>query len=193
MRYSLDPPTHLNGHPTNCHWCGGRLDKLRNIFKGQGCSRYYDSESCLIRGEQRAAQSRHAELEKIAGLAGTVHMHWTATLAAALSVLMLAFIFTGGTKAWAHDPLTHQANGYSAAKNKANGLCCDGDDYTYINPYAWERTATGFRVRVNGQWVDVPADAEVGNMKNPDGEAKVWLYYDNTGPKVRCLMPGIES
>lgn len=93
----------------------------------------------------------------------------------------------------AHDPLTHQANEFSKAKNKSNGDCCDGNDYTYVNPYSWERTDKGFRVYVGERWIDVPADAEVGNMKNPDGNAKVWLYYDGRVPRARCFMPGAES
>lgn len=96
-------------------------------------------------------------------------------------------------KAHAHDPSTHQANQYSSARSKANSSCCDGDDYTYVNPYSWERTEKGFRVYVHKRWINVPADAEVGNMKNPDGEAKVWLYQDEGAWHARCFMPGIES
>lgn len=94
----------------------------------------------------------------------------------------------------AHDPLTHQANEFSKARSKAKSLCCDGDDYTYINPRSWERTDKGFRVHIHGKWVEVPADAEVENMKNPDGEAKAWIWSDDKGdPHVRCFMVGAES
>ncbi|OGC88589.1 hypothetical protein A2419_02905 [Candidatus Adlerbacteria bacterium RIFOXYC1_FULL_48_26] len=113
----------------------------------------------------------------------------------AVCAAVLVFAGCNVNEARAHDPLTHQANGYSSAKNKSKGLCCDGNDFTYINPYSWERTDKGFRVHIQGKSIDVPADAEVENMKNPDGEAKVWLYLDadtNT-LKARCFMPGIES
>lgn len=114
-----------------------------------------------------------------------------------LLIALCTAVFAGlcvKQKAHAHDPNTHLANEFSKAKNKANGLCCDGDDYTYVSPYSWERTDKGFRVYVHKRWLDVPASAEVGNMRNPDGEAKVWLYIGDDGvPQARCFMVGIES
>lgn len=107
-----------------------------------------------------------------------------------LCFLMVAFTLK---RAWPHDPHTHLADGYSMAKSKKGDLCCDGKDYSYLNPHSWERTETGFRVRVEGKWVDIPADAEVGNMRNPDGEAKVWLYKDGETVRARCFMVGTES
>ncbi len=49
-------PLHLTGRPTHCHWCTGMLRRLRNIYKGQNCSRHYCSEECLREGEERAAR-----------------------------------------------------------------------------------------------------------------------------------------
>lgn len=40
--------------PTRCHWCGGALEHIRNVFKGRDSERYYDAENCLKRGEERA-------------------------------------------------------------------------------------------------------------------------------------------
>jgi hypothetical protein len=51
--------------PTTCHWCGGNLERIRNVFKGKDSERYYDTEVCLTRGEDRALRYR-------AALAGTV-------------------------------------------------------------------------------------------------------------------------
>jgi hypothetical protein len=94
--------------------------------------RYYCSELCFLQGEER--QLRYA-----AQLAGTVHLHWTATLAVILSVLMVAFIFIGGTRAWAQDVdgTVHQKHpGHAQFHNiykdwtLSNGRssCCNGDD-----------------------------------------------------------------
>lgn len=114
-----------------------------------------------------------------------------------LIIAICAVLFAGLTvktkTAHAHDPQTHLVNGLSEARSKANSLCCDGSDYTYVNPRSWERTDKGFRVYVHDQWVTVPAEAEVGNMRNPDGEAKAWLYLDEGVWHVRCFMVGIES
>lgn len=107
------------------------------------------------------------------------------TLAALLLVALLPL------GALAHDPHTHQVNTLGDAKSKAGGLCCDGKDYTIPND--WRRTdAGGYRVLIGKDWLDVPKDAEVLNMRNPDAEAKVWLYHAEGEPIVRCFMPGME-
>lgn len=180
MRYGLDPPLKLV-RPSTCNWCGGSLRHLRHVYKGIGSESEYCSEKCLVRGLERTARA-----------AGTVASPWYVGVAAIIAVAMMTFALT--PKARAHDPLTHQVNEYSVAKSKSGGLCCDGKDYTYVNPYSWERTDKGYRVHIGGKWVDVPKDFEVNNMRNPDGEAKVWIMLDESGePFVRCFMPGVES
>jgi len=49
-------PSHVPDKPSYCHWCTGMLRGLRNIYKGQNCSRLYCSEGCLGEGEARAAR-----------------------------------------------------------------------------------------------------------------------------------------
>lgn len=170
---------------TRCGWCGNLLSTCRCIYKVHDEERYYCSESCFLQGEERRLRYRVA-------LAGTVHTHWTATLAAIISALMLAFIFTGGTRAWAHDPNTHQADELANARSKIGGLCCDGKDYTRVS--TWERTERGYRIHFGGRWVHFPKEAEVDNMHNPDGEAKAWVAFDEQGePFVRCFMRGAEG
>lgn len=92
--------------------------------------------------------------------------------------------------AFAHDPLTHQANELSKARSPENGLCCDGTDY--IVPNDWQQVGEGvYRVRIKAMWFDVPQGAVVINMKNPDMEAKVWMKYN--GKEVRCFMAGGQT
>jgi hypothetical protein len=74
VRYSLEKPKPLHlltCEATRCHWCTGLLKRLRNIYKGQNCERYYCSQKCLKDGKERAAQyakrpvkpsARHAQL-----------------------------------------------------------------------------------------------------------------------------------
>lgn len=120
MRYSLDVPFKLNGHSSRCKWCANLLAPARRIWKVRDAHRYYCSEFCFLQGEER--QLRYA-----AQLAGTVHLHWTATLAVILSVLMVAFFFIGGTRAWAQgvDGTDHQKH---AAHAQSWSSCCNGDD-----------------------------------------------------------------
>ncbi len=54
-RLKKPEPLHLNDKPTHCHWCTGMLRGLRNLYKGQNCSRHYCLEACLREGEERAA------------------------------------------------------------------------------------------------------------------------------------------
>lgn len=115
---------------------------------------------------------------------------WYLGLAAILAVFMLSVSFS--PKARAHDPNTHQANELSNARSKHGGLCCNGEDYTRIS--TWERTDKGYRIHFGGQWVNLPREAEVNNMHNPDGEAKAWVFFDENGePFVRCFMRGAEG
>ena len=96
MRYSLGVPLNLNGHSSHCKWCANLLAPARSIWTVRDAHRYYCSELCFLQGEER-------RLRCAAKLADAVHLHWTAKLAVILSVLMVAFIFTGGTRAWAQD------------------------------------------------------------------------------------------
>lgn len=181
MRFHLDTHIPFDHQKERCHWCGNSLARIRNIFKGVDSQRHYDSESCLKRGEERALRYR-------AALAGTVSSHWLIGLA-----MFLAF-FMGAYSAKAHDPNTHQATELSNARSKIGGQCCDGTDYAHVSPSAWERTDTGFRIKFGQAWIEVPQDAVVHNMKNPDGEAKVWIGLDENGvPFVRCFMSGMEG
>jgi hypothetical protein len=154
---------------------------------GRDNQRRYCREVCLTRGEERA--QHYVDAIRATGM---ISSPWYVGLAAILAVAMMAFTFTGGTRAWAHDPLTHQVNDLANARSKHAGLCCNGEDYTLIS--SWERTATGYRIHFGGQWVPLPKEAEVNNMPNPDGEAKAWVVFDELGaPFVRCFMRGMEG
>jgi hypothetical protein len=126
MRYTLDVPLNLNGHSSRCKWCANLLAPARRIWKVRDAHRYYCSELCFLQGEERQ-------------LSGTVHLHWTATLAVILSVLMVTFIFIGGTRAWAQDvdgTVQQKHPGHAQFDNiyknwtQSNGQssCCNGDD-----------------------------------------------------------------
>jgi hypothetical protein len=66
----LDKSPHLNGAPHQCNHCGNSLARIRNLYRGQGSHRYYDSQQCLVRGE---ALAKERELMRVAKAAGHVH------------------------------------------------------------------------------------------------------------------------
>lgn len=182
MRYGLDKPIKLE-QPQHCFWCNNSLQRLRNVYKGRDSERWYCSSEHLSQGEERALRYR-------AALAGTVSSHYLIG-AALLIAFMLAFTFSGGSRAWAHDPLTHQADSLADARSEAFGQCCDGTDYHRVE--TWETTATGYRVMYKGQWLEGSRRVKVNNMDNPDGEAKVWIYGEPDTPYIRCFMQGARS
>ena len=53
----------------------------------------------------------------------------------------------------------------------------------------WDTKDGHYRVRLEGDWVDVPEDAVVAGP-NRAGRTVVWLYYIDGHPQVRCFIPG---
>jgi hypothetical protein len=90
------------------------------------------------------------------------------------------------------DPALHQwFNKLASGK----GLCCSFADGARVEDVDWDtaRDADGtlrYRVRLDGQWIDVP-DAAVVTEPNKFGPAVVWPYQDIEGKtQIRCFIPG---
>jgi hypothetical protein len=69
------------------------------------------------------------------------------------------------------------------------GPCCDGSDTKRVDDADWEAKDGHYRVRIDGEWVDVPNEAVVDGP-NRAGRTMVWPYYIDGHPKARCFMPG---
>ena len=70
------------------------------------------------------------------------------------------------------------------------GLCCSFADGFSIADVDWDTKDGRFRVRVDGQWIDVP-DTAVVTEPNRFGPAVVWPYRDADGTtQIRCFLPG---
>jgi hypothetical protein len=76
------------------------------------------------------------------------------------------------------------------------GLCCSFADGVSVEDVDWDtlgsaaNDGSGYRVRINGQWVEVPTPALV-TEPNKFGPAVVWPYQDNAGQtQIRCFIPG---
>ena len=92
---------------------------------------------------------------------------------------------------WAQSPLKSWFDGLT---NQRGGQCCSFADGMTIRDVDWSADANGYRVRVEGQWLDVPASALV-TVPNRLGSAVVWPFYDWQAKawQVRCFMPGTLS
>ena len=71
------------------------------------------------------------------------------------------------------------------------GSCCSDADGTTLSEVDWESNNGHYRVRLNGQWIDVPDNALV-TEPNLTGRTMVWLMpqIDSDTIKIRCFMPG---
>lgn len=76
------------------------------------------------------------------------------------------------------------------------GLCCSFADGQAIADVDWDTKRDGeqvhYRVRLNGEWIDVPDEAVV-TEPNKYGRAVVWPYKGDDGKtQIRCFLPGVE-
>jgi hypothetical protein len=70
------------------------------------------------------------------------------------------------------------------------GLCCSFADGVSVEDVDWDTQGGRYRVRLNGQWLQVP-DAALVTEPNRFGPAVVWPYQDTEGvTQIRCFLPG---
>ncbi len=72
------------------------------------------------------------------------------------------------------------------------GPCCSDADGSAVSDADWDTKDGHFRVRLEGEWVDVPDDAVVPGP-NRAGRTMVWPMYLDGHPVVRCFIPGSMS
>jgi hypothetical protein len=92
----------------------------------------------------------------------------------------------------AHDHDHPELNGWYQSLHSGKGPCCDGSEAKRVDDADWESKDGHYRVRIDGEWVDVPAEAVVDGP-NRAGRTMVWPYYLDGHPKARCFMPGSMS
>ena len=114
-----------------------------------------------------------------------IDRRWLASLVVFVATLPLSF--TG--RAHAHDYQHPELNAWYESLHSGKGPCCDGTDAKRVDDADWETKNGQYRVRIDGEWVDVPDEAVVPGP-NRAGRTVVWPYYINGHPKARCFMPG---
>lgn len=72
------------------------------------------------------------------------------------------------------------------------GPCCSDADGTALSDPDWEMASGGYRVRIEGEWHDVPDDALL-TQPNMDGRAIVWPMYRDGKQVIRCFIPGASG
>lgn len=116
------------------------------------------------------------------------------------AVLLFVFVLISGVQMafarddgrWAQSNLKSWFDGLQSAK----GACCSDADGSALSGGDWESRDGRYRVRIDGQWYDVPDDAL---LKQPNlyGRTVVWPRY-STGIdgkpfvlEIRCFIPGV--
>lgn len=69
------------------------------------------------------------------------------------------------------------------------GPCCSDADGFALSDVDWESKDGHYRVRLNGQWHDVPNDAVI-TEPNRVGRTMVWPIRSLAVIHIRCFMPG---
>ena len=69
------------------------------------------------------------------------------------------------------------------------GPCCSDADGTAVSDVDWESGGGHYRVRLDGEWIDVPDDAVI-TEPNRVGRTMVWPLRGYLGTTIRCFMPG---
>jgi hypothetical protein len=69
------------------------------------------------------------------------------------------------------------------------GPCCSDADGSAVSDVDWETRDGHYRVRIEGEWVDVPDEAVI-TEPNRVGRTMVWPIRGYLGLTIRCFMPG---
>jgi hypothetical protein len=86
---------------------------------------------------------------------------------------------------YANSPLKEWFDGLRSGK----GPCCSDADGSAVSDVDWESKDGHYRVRLDGEWLDVPDDAVI-TEPNRIGRAMVWPLRNYMGITIRCFMPG---
>jgi hypothetical protein len=109
------------------------------------------------------------------------------------SAMLLLGLASPGSKARdvdgryaAQNPELHQ---WFEGLRSGKGPCCSDADGSAVSDVDWETSAGHYRVRIDGEWVDVPDEAVI-TEPNRIGRTMVWPVRGYPGLTIRCFMPG---
>jgi hypothetical protein len=107
--------------------------------------------------------------------------------------IVLVAMLSGAVAAQARDPDGRYANSplkqWFDSLKSGKGPCCSDADGTAVSDVDWESSNGHYRVRVEGEWVEVPDDAVI-TEPNRVGRTMVWPIRGYGGLTIRCFMPG---
>lgn len=133
---------------------------------------------------------RHEENGNLATFGRHRASRWKTPLIAGGMLLMLPLASDPGA---ARDPDGRYANSplkqwFDSLKSGKGPCCSDADGYA-LSDVDWESGNGHYRVRIEGEWHDVPEDAVI-TEPNRVGRTMVWPIRGYQGMSIRCFMPG---
>ncbi|WP_354086472.1 hypothetical protein [Bradyrhizobium sp. S3.3.6] len=78
---------------------------------------------------------------------------------------------------------------FESLHSRGGGPCCADADGTALDDVDWDTSNGHYRVRIQGEWIQVPDDTVI-TEPNRIGRTIVWPYYVNGRALIRCFMPG---
>ena len=151
---------------------------MSNWIESRGDAPRHDSDACLMRGELRhsADESR--------GVFRT-----PSRIAGAIALMMLASPFSEARDRGQYANSSPELKAWFDGLRSGKGPCCSDADGTALSDVDWETSGGHYRVRIDGQWVEVPDEAVI-TEPNRIGRTMVWPIRGYLGVTIRCFMPG---
>lgn len=124
--------------------------------------------------------------------------HWIVGVAACVVAVLLGSHVLAPHTAAARDVDGRFANsplhGWFESLHSGKGPCCSDADGTALSDVDWEAKEGHYRVRIEGEWWDVPDEAVI-TEPNRAGRTMVWPVYYRSATSalrvdIRCFMPG---
>lgn len=129
-------------------------------------------------------------------------IHWAVFILITCAAIVMLIASVLG--AHAHDKTRPELNDWFSGLYSGEGNCCSSTDGTALADPDWQQqdkclqhstgeekctTHSTYRVRVEGEWMDVP-DKAIVHGANRYGPAIVWPLKGANGATIRCFMPG---
>lgn len=108
------------------------------------------------------------------------------SLAAAAVIMTAPLAQARDDGRYANSPLK---SWFESLHSKGGGACCANADGTALDDVDWDTKDGHYRVRLRGEWVDVPEDTVI-TEPNRIGRTIVWPYFLDGHTVIRCFMPG---
>jgi hypothetical protein len=110
-------------------------------------------------------------------------------VSAAVAVLLSASVVMARDDGrYANSPLKPWFDSLASGR----GLCCSNADGVALSDPDWDSKDGHYRVRLDGEWIDVPPDAVI-TQPNRAGRTMVWPLEGAMGKSIRCFLPGSMS